>query len=146
LVVVQPKVGTVERVLARIAGGQHGLVARWQLLAAGLTDGEIKQRLCTGGLLRVYRGVYRVGHQAPGVEARYLGAVLACGEGALLCGRAAGYLFGALKGLAPPPEVMAPTKRRVRAVRTRRARIDPRDATRWRRIPGVCPMFCVRSG
>jgi hypothetical protein len=135
LVVVQPKVGTVERVLARIAGGQHGLVARWQLLAAGLTDGEIKQRLCTGGLLRVYRGVYRVGHQAPGVEARYLGAVLACGEGALLCGRAAGYLFGALKGLAPPPEVMAPTKRRVRAVRTRRARIDPRDATRWRRIP-----------
>jgi predicted transcriptional regulator of viral defense system len=135
LVVVQPKVGTVERVLARIAGGQHGLVTRRQLRAAGLSDGEIKQRLGTGALLRVYRGVYRVGHRAPSVEARYMGAVLACGEGALLCGRPAGYLFGALKGAAPPPEVMARTERRVRGVRTRRARIHPRDATTWRRIP-----------
>jgi predicted transcriptional regulator of viral defense system len=81
LVVVLPKVGTVERVLARIAGGQHGLVTRRQLRAAGVRDGEIKQRLATGALLRVYRGVYRVGHQAPSVEARYLGAVLACGDG-----------------------------------------------------------------
>jgi hypothetical protein len=137
LVVVQPKVGTVERVLARIAGAQHGLVTRRQLRAAGVSDGEIKQRLGTGALLRVYRGVYRVGHQAPSVEARYLGAVLACGDGALLCGRAAGYLFGALKGAAPPPEVIARTEKHVRGVRTRRGRIHQRDATTWRRIPVI---------
>jgi hypothetical protein len=29
----------------------------------------------------------RLGHRAPSVEARYLAAVLACGEGALLSGR-----------------------------------------------------------
>jgi very-short-patch-repair endonuclease len=133
--VVQPKVASVERVLARIAGGEHGLVTRAGLLASGVTDEEIKQRLRKGGLLREYRGVYRVGHRAPSLEARYLAAVLACGEGALLCGLAAGYLFGAIKGLAPPPEVTVPTKRRVRGVRTRRSRVDPRDATTFRRIP-----------
>ena len=51
---------------------------------------------------RVHRGVYRVGHRAPSVEARYLAAVLACGEGAVLSGRAAAYLWGLLKGPAPP--------------------------------------------
>jgi very-short-patch-repair endonuclease len=77
-----------------------------------------------------------VGHRAPSVEARYLAAVRACGEGALLSGRAAGYLFGALKGLAPPPEVTAPTERRIKGIRTRRSRnLDPRDATSFRAIP-----------
>ena len=55
----------------------------------------------TGALLPVHRGVYRVGHRAPSVEARYLAAVLACGEGALLSGRAAAHLYGLLKGPAP---------------------------------------------
>jgi very-short-patch-repair endonuclease len=132
---VQPKVATVERVLARIAGREHGLVTRPELLAAGVTDEEIKQRLRKGALLREYPGVYRVGHRAPSLEARYVAAVRACGEGALLSGRAAGYLFGALKGLAPPPEVTAPTQRRVKGVQTRRSRVDPRDATTFRRIP-----------
>jgi very-short-patch-repair endonuclease len=130
---VQPKVATVERVLARIAGREHGLVTRPELLAAGVTDEEIKQRLRKGALLREYPGVYRVGHRAPSLEARYLAAVLACGDGAVLSGRAAGYLFGALKGLAPPPEVTAPTKRRVRGVTTRRSRAI--EATTFRRIP-----------
>jgi very-short-patch-repair endonuclease len=130
---VQPKVATVERVLARIAGREHGLVTRPELLAAGVTDEEIKQRLRKGALLREYPGVYRVGHRAPSLEARYLAAVLACGDGAVLSGWAAGYLFGALKGLAPPPEVTAPTKRRVRGVTTRRSRAI--EATTFRRIP-----------
>jgi very-short-patch-repair endonuclease len=98
-----------------------------------VTDEEIKQRLRKGALLREYPGVYRVGHRAPSLEARYLAAVLACGDGAVLSGRAAGYLFGALKGLAPPPEVTAPTKRRVRGVTTRRSRAI--EATTFRRIP-----------
>jgi hypothetical protein len=116
--------------------GAHGLVTRAGLLGAGVSKEEIRQRLGRGSLIREYAGVYRVGHQAPSLEARYLAAVLACGDRALLCGRAAGYLFGAIKGLAPPPEVMAPTKRRVKGVRTHRSRtLDPRDATTWRGIP-----------
>ena len=123
----------MEQVLGRLGNSAHGLVRRAQLLRLGVTPSEIRHRLCTGALLVEYPGVYRVGHRAPSLEARYLAAVLACGEGALLSGRAAGYLFGALKGLAPPPEVTAPTKRRVRGVKTRRSRAI--EATTYRGIP-----------
>jgi very-short-patch-repair endonuclease len=133
---MRPPDDTVERLLARIGGAAHGVVTRVELLRAGVTVAEIKRRLRSGALLREYPGVYRVGHRAPSLEARYLAAVLACGKGALLSGRAAGHLFGALKGPAPPPEVTAPTRRRVRGVKTRRSRaIDPRDATTFRGIP-----------
>jgi very-short-patch-repair endonuclease len=65
-----------------------------------------------------------------------MAAVLACGEGALLSGRAAGFLFGAIRGLAPPPEVTAPTERRIKGIRTRRSRnMAPGDATSFRGIP-----------
>jgi hypothetical protein len=74
-----------------------------------------------------------VGHRAPSVEARYLAAVLACGDGAALSGKAAGHLFGLLKGPAPPPEVTTPTERRVSGVTTRRSRRI--ETTHWRRIP-----------
>jgi hypothetical protein len=126
----------VERKLARIASASYGVVTRAQLVRAGLTAEEIKQRVDRGALLREHRGVYRVGHRAPSVEARYLAAVRACGEGALLSGRAAAHLMGMLKGAAPPPEVTTPTRRRVKGVKTRRSRcIDRRDATTWRGIP-----------
>jgi hypothetical protein len=112
------------------------VVTRVELLRAGVTPAEIEQRLHTGALIREHRGVYRVGHRAPSVEARYMAAVRACGEGALLSGKAAGYLFGVLKGPAPPPDVTAPTERRVKGIKTCRSRrMDPRDATRFRGIP-----------
>jgi len=127
---------TVERELARLASGAHGIVTRAELLESGITVAEISQRLASGALLREYRGVYHVGHRAPSVEARYLAAVLACGPGALLCGRAAGHLLGLLKGPAPRPEVMAPTERRIPGVITRRSRrMDAREGTIWRSVP-----------
>jgi hypothetical protein len=130
---MRPLGDTVERRLGRIGGAAHGLVTRVELLRAGVTGAEIKRRLRSGALLREYPGVYRVGHRAPSLEARYMAAVLACGEGAVLSGRAAGYLFGALKGPAPRPEVTAPTRRRIPGVKTRRSRAI--EATTWRGIP-----------
>ena len=62
--------------------------------------------------------------------------MLACGEGALLSGRAAAYLIGLVKGSPPPPEVMTPTERRIAGIRTRRSRaVARRDATTFRGIP-----------
>jgi very-short-patch-repair endonuclease len=133
---VRPQGRTVEQELARIASAAHGVVTRRELLRAGLTAGEIKQRLVTGALLREHPGIYRVGHRAPSLEARYLAAVRACGPGALLSGRPAAYLLGLIKGAAPPPEVTAPTERRIPGVRTRRSRLtSPHDAFAWRGIP-----------
>jgi len=127
---------TVEQEFARIAGEAHGVVTRARLLRAGITAAEIEQRLRTGALLREHRGVYRVGHRAPSIDARYLAAVWACGDGAVLSGRAAGHLLGILKGRAPAPEVTAPTERRVKGIKTRRSRgVAPGDATTWRAIP-----------
>jgi Transcriptional regulator, AbiEi antitoxin len=133
---MDPQDGTVDEVLGRIASRQHGLATRGQLLLAGVSDQEIKGRLRKKALIRVHRGVYRVGHRAPSVEARYLAAVLACGEGTLLSGSAAAHVWGLLKGAAPPPEVTAPTKRRIPGVRTKRGRRgEARDATTHRGIP-----------
>ena len=130
-----PKSGTVDEVIGRIASRQHGVVTRVQLLEAGVSDKEIKRRLERKSLIRVHRGVYRFGHRAPSIEARYLAAVLACGEGAVLSGQAAGYLWGLVKGSAPPPQVTAPTNRRVKGVRTRRARRGEVEATTRHGVP-----------
>jgi hypothetical protein len=132
---VAVKVSTVERVMARLASGAHGVVSRAELLEGGVTRHEIAHRLGTGALIVEFRGVYRAGHRAPSVEARYMAAVKACGKGAVLSGLAAAYLFGLVKGPAPRPEATAPTKRRVKGVKTRTRRLDARDATAWRGIP-----------
>jgi hypothetical protein len=126
---------TVETVIGTIASSQYGVVTRAQLLRAGITPEEIRHRMANGALLREHRGVYRVGHRAPSMEAGYLGAVFACGDGARLSGRAAAYLLGLRKGPVPPPEVTAPVKRRVPGVRVRRGHIDTVDRAIHRGIP-----------
>ncbi len=127
---------TVEQHVAAIAEAQHGVVTRAQLLGAGMSPAGIGRRLRKGVLFAEYPGVYRVGHRAPSVEARYLSAVRACGEVALLSGRPAGHLLGLLKGSQPGPEVTTSTERRIEGIRTRRSRnIDRRDATVLRGIP-----------
>jgi very-short-patch-repair endonuclease len=126
---------TVEKVLARIARRQHGVVTRKQLLDARVSKEEIRWRIKRGALLVVHPGVYRVGHKAPSIEARYIAAVLACGEGAVLSGMAAGYLWGLIKGSAPPPEVTTPKDRKVKGVQIRRARRRETEATTHHGIP-----------
>jgi very-short-patch-repair endonuclease len=122
--------------IARLASRSFGVLTREELLHVGVTRSGIGRRIDAGRLLTEFPGVYRVGHRAPSREARYLAAVRACGEGAVLRGRAAGHLFGLLKGKAPPPEVAAPVQRRIEGVKTRRSRhLDARDTTTWKGIP-----------
>lgn len=129
---MDPKSRSVEEVLARIARRAHGVVTRDEMLRAGVSAIEIKRRARKGLLIRQYPGVYRVGHAAASVEASYMAAVKACGEGAVLSGRAAAYLLGLLRGPAPPPEVSTPKDRYVKGLRVRRVR---RQATKVRGIP-----------
>jgi hypothetical protein len=127
---------TVEEKMALLAGAAYGVVTRRQLLEAGVTRQGIASRLRRGDLLREHPGVYRVGHRAPSVEATYLAAVLAAGEGAVLCGRAAAHLWGLIKGAAPGPEVICPTQRRIEGVTTRRSRyLDAQDVALRGGIP-----------
>jgi very-short-patch-repair endonuclease len=113
---------TAEKEIARIASAQHGNVTRAQLLAIGLSASGIDRRLRKGALVVEFPGVYRVGHRAPSLEARYMAAVLACGEGALLFGVAAAHLLRLTKGRPADPEVITCTARRIPGIRTRQSR------------------------
>jgi hypothetical protein len=128
--------GTADRLIGRIAGRRHGIVARAELLAGGVTRKQIERRLARGTLLGEYPGVYRVGHRAPSSEASYTAAVLAAGAEAGLSGRAAAWLQRLIKGAPPPPEVTSPRQRHIAGLATRCCRsLDQRDLTRCRGIP-----------
>ena len=129
---------TVDAEIARLAGRSHGVVTRAQLLAAGVSADQVTTRLRRGSLIRVHPGVYRAGHRAPSVEARYLAAVRAGGEGALLCGLAAGWLLGLVPGGALRAEVVVRVQRRIEGVRVRRG-LNPRDSFLWRGVPVTSP-------
>jgi Transcriptional regulator, AbiEi antitoxin len=125
---------TAEEKMAAIASRQHGNITREQLIAAGIKSSAIGRRVDKGLLIPQYPGVYRVGHTAPSTEATYMAAVLAAGEGALLTGRSAAHLMRLFKGAPPPPEVTAPREKRIKGLRTRHGKIDPRDTTKHRGI------------
>lgn len=80
--------------LFEIAERQHGLIARRQALAVGVTARQV-EHACHGGLLhRVQPGVYRFSGAAGTWRQTALGAVLAAGPGALVSHRAAAALAG----------------------------------------------------
>jgi very-short-patch-repair endonuclease/predicted transcriptional regulator of viral defense system len=76
-----------ERALAALASLQHGVVARWQLLALGFTRNAVQVRIAHGRLHRIHRGVYAVGHHKLGPKGYWMAAVLSCGADALLSHR-----------------------------------------------------------
>jgi hypothetical protein len=75
------------------AGRQHGVVARRQLLDLGFNSREIEHRVGRGRLHLAMRGVYAVGWPRLTGERRWMAAVLACGDGAMLSHRSAASLW-----------------------------------------------------
>jgi Protein of unknown function (DUF559) len=78
----------------RLAGRQHGVLSRQQLLALGFSSRAIEHRRDTGRLHLVARGVYAVGWPALDRRRRWMAALLACGDGAVLSHRSAAALLG----------------------------------------------------
>lgn len=85
-----------DRVVA-LADRQYGVVARRQLLALGMSNRAIGDRLSRRSLLPLHRGVYAVGHRQLRQEGRWLAAVLAVGPGTVLSHRDAAALHGMRK-------------------------------------------------
>ena len=98
----------VERVLGQLSVRNKGLIVRRRALAAGVTERELDWWLSHGGLIRQYENVYR--HPAVPVttDQRWLAAVLACGDDAVLSGRAAAALHGWPNVRRVRPEVTTP--------------------------------------
>ncbi len=77
-----------------LAGRQHGVITRRQLLALGFDTRSIEHRLARGRLHPVMQGVYAVGWPQLTRERRWMAATLACGDGAVLSHRSAAALWG----------------------------------------------------
>jgi hypothetical protein len=76
-----------DELIAGFAIRQHGVVSRTQLLLAGVSRDAIRHRMETKSLHRIHPTVYAVGHSLVSLDARYMAAVLACGDGAVLSHR-----------------------------------------------------------
>jgi hypothetical protein len=76
-----------------LAGRQHGIVARRQLLGLGFGSRAIEHRVARGRLHPVAHGVYAIGWPELTPKRRWMAAVLACGEGAALSHRSAATLW-----------------------------------------------------
>ena len=68
-----------------LANEQHGVVARWQLLALDIPESQIDEWVKHRMLHSWHRGVYAVGHRVLGAHGRRRAAELAGGEEAALC-------------------------------------------------------------
>ena len=110
--------------LAAFTARQYGLVARWQALGGGVSEHALDHLVRRGVLLVVHPGVYRLRGVPFTQELRWLGAVLAGGPGAGLCGLAAADLHGFAVRRARP-SIVVPFERKVRAAGV--------DVTRTRR-------------
>lgn len=132
-----------DRVLARLAAGQHGLVTRRQALAGGVGAGAIRDRLRRGSLHPEHRGVYLVGHPVRPSLAREHAAVLACGERVLVAGHSAAALWRLPAEAAPDAVQVLAVGRHVRSrpgIEVRRAeRLSSADVRRIEGIPVTSP-------
>jgi len=95
-------------VLAGLAERQHGVVARRQLLAAGVGRRAIDERLGRR-LHTIHRGVYAVGYPVRRIEARWMAAALAAGPGAVLSHRTAAQLWNLVPRSGHRLEIARPT-------------------------------------
>jgi very-short-patch-repair endonuclease len=86
----------VERAIARVAGRQDNVIAREQLVAAGLGRGAIAHRVRVGWMRRLHQAVFLIGPAPPSRMARARAAAMACNPGAVVSHRSAAELFGLL--------------------------------------------------
>jgi hypothetical protein len=124
--------------IGALADAQHGVVARRQLVALGLSDAAITRRVSGGRLRPLHRGVFAFGHQALRIEGRWTAAVLACGDRAVLSHASAAAAWDLSPVSSGPVHVTVPNdhgRARRPGVRVHRSRtLTPTQITRHRGI------------
>lgn len=101
-----------------------------------MSEKMIKTRIAHGGLNRLHRGVYAVGHRAITVESRWMAAVLAHGPRAVLSHRSAGQLWGLHPRGGIEPEITVPgSKKTKKGILAHRGVLLRDEVVRMRGIP-----------
>lgn len=128
-----------DRAAARVAARQFGVITAKQLFDCGLSRDRVNQRVRSGQLQRLWRGVYAFGHRELKPEGRLIAAVLACGAGAVLSHRSAASHWELLATSRASVDVTVP---RHTGCTTRPGidlhcvrRLDPEDVTEANGIP-----------
>jgi very-short-patch-repair endonuclease len=105
----------VDLAIAQLAGRQHGIVDRADLIRAGLARNGIRVRIERGMLHPLHRGVYAVGHRVLTRHGLWLAAVRAVGPGAVLSHHAAAALWRIRRLRVGAIDVTTGLKRRQRS-------------------------------
>lgn len=116
-----------------MAGAQHGMVGRWQLVGMGFGEEAIRVLLASARLIPIHREVFAVGHERSDRGARWWAAVLAYGSKTVLSHRSAAAAWGIAKQGRHPVHVTAPCGRqgvrRREGIWIHRCRLDRSERT-----------------
>jgi very-short-patch-repair endonuclease len=130
------------RDLWALARSQHWVVARRQLTELGFSRMWIEHRIAIGRLHPLHRGVYAVGRPHVTPYGRWMAAVLACGQGAVLSHASAAALWGIRPGpSAHEVSILTGAKRSPEAITVHRRRaLRPDEVTTRHGIPVTSPI------
>lgn len=119
--------------ISESAGQQHGYIARWQLLAIGLSSSAIARRRDL--IASRHQGVYAVGHVQRTPIALAHAAVLACGPEAVLSHDSAAALWGVRRWPATPEVSLSQKRVRPGIATHRTTTLRAHDTTTHYGIP-----------
>ena len=124
---------------------QSGVISRQQLLALGWTSQEIQTRLERGRLFPLFRGVYAVGRPEVSREGRWMAAVLAGGEGAVLSHGTAAAHWGIRPEQPGPIHISLPlsARRSYAGIHPHRRTLRAADVTKHRGIALTTPVTTI---
>jgi hypothetical protein len=130
----------IDAVTAALAGRQHGVVARRQLLQLGFGRRAIDRRIAQGRLHPLHLGVYAVGHRVLSQRGRWMAAVLACGPDAVLSHQSAAALWCIRHTAKARVDVTAPRALRPRpGIHPHCAALPTDEVTAHDSIPTTTP-------
>src|SRR2546423_9277183 len=127
----------------RVGRRQHGVITRPQLLAIGYSAKAIKHAVLTGRLFAVWPGIYAVGTPDLSMRGIWMGAVLACGDGAALSHADATALWDIGKSSPRQIEVSVPHTSHPRGKRIRVHRRTAFEVTKRHNIPVTTPACTI---
>jgi len=131
---------STDRLIAKLAARQVGRVSRWQLLAYGVSEAEIRSRIASGLLLSERPGVYAVGYQASGARERWATALLAIGIHSILSNFASAAAHGFLTPAPWVVDVTTPKRLPSRpGIRIHTREIHPAEQWRLGDLPLTSP-------
>jgi very-short-patch-repair endonuclease len=146
---MRQKLATAGPRIAALASRQHGIVTVAQLREAGLDGAAVRRAVQAGRLHRVHRGVYAVGHRSLSWRGRWLAAVLAEGDGAVLSHSSAAALWQFLRPVPGPIHVTFGAKSgraRRRGIELHRSRtLSPSQMTKRHGIAVTTPARTIED-